>query len=73
MVQLPEMEHPLEFVACFGDDRADEDTFAAINAQIVARELDIVGEGDLDEWDSDSWWMDLRKGELEPKWLRMVA
>jgi len=31
---LPEMEHPLEFVACFGDDRADEDTFAAINAQI---------------------------------------
>ena len=32
--QLPELDIQLEFISCFGDSRADEDTFAAIGAQI---------------------------------------
>jgi len=31
---LTELEIPLGFISCFGDDRADEDTFAAIAHQI---------------------------------------
>jgi trehalose 6-phosphate synthase/phosphatase len=31
---MPNIDFPLEFIACFGDDRADEDTFAAINTHI---------------------------------------
>ena len=31
---LPGLDFQLEFIACFGDSRADEDTFAAISAQI---------------------------------------